>query len=280
MFLQIQHELHYYYSDAVALSPHTLYLYPRLAAHLNVKSYDLKISPAPSLQAKNLDLEGNVQQMVFFSEKCNRLNISVLVNIETQNFNPFGFVYSPFEASILPFQYPESQQKLLSPYLEKEGITTLIDQTARNLAASVDWNTTKFLTSLNEYIFTQFQYEIRELGLPNSPEITLLERRGSCRDYAVFFIACCRTLGLAARFVSGYHFLDPTQPQYLHAWAEVYLPGGGWRGFDPTQNCSATHQHVPLAASAWSEQATPVKGTFSGKAQSSFEATVSVKEIS
>jgi transglutaminase-like putative cysteine protease len=172
----------------------------------------------------------------------------------------------------------------LAVYLRKQNVTTLIDQVARSVAASAGWNTSQFLVGLNEYIFKNFAYEVREEGMPFEPEKTLLEQRGSCRDFAVFFVACCQTLGLAARFVSGYQYLspdkliDPTQPQDLHAWAEVYLPGGGWRGFDPTQNASVTDSYIPLAASAFPQNVSPITGTFAGNAGFSFNAGVQITQ--
>ena len=92
-------------------------------------------------------------------------------------------------------------------------------------------------------------------------------------------MAMCRVMGIAARFVSGYHYGDPEQEQYLHAWVEVYLPGGGWRGFDPTQNCLVSGKHIPLGASAISAAVTPVYGTYRGSAKGSFVTKVRLLEV-
>jgi transglutaminase-like putative cysteine protease len=166
----------------------------------------------------------------------------------------------------------------LQSYLNRKGVTTYVDQTARQIAASVNWDTSSFLSELNKFIHS-FAYEIREEGDAYSPEKTLLERRGSCRDYSVLFMAMCRALGIASKFVSGYYFSDPNQPQYLHAWVNVYLPGGGWRGYDPTQNCLVSGRHIPLATSAMPNLISPIHGTFRGSAQSVFKAEVSVRKI-
>ena len=278
MNLKIEHELLYEYTDAVHLEPHYLYLQPKRNSLLTVKSYTIEIDPQPDIVAKNLDATDNTQQILFFSKPTTKLHIKATSIVETTEFNPLSFVYHPFQNSQLPIEYSEQLQVTLMPYLVKTGITTLVDQTARQIAGGVNWNTTSFLTELNKFINT-FAYEVREDGQPNSPETTLLTKKGSCRDYSVLFMATCRVLGIAARFVSGYHYGDPEQPQYLHAWVEVYLPGGGWRGFDPTQNCLVSGKHIPLGASAISEAVTPVYGTYRGSAKSSFMTSVHLIEL-
>ncbi|MDZ7900520.1 MAG: transglutaminase family protein [Arcicella sp.] len=278
MKLNIEHELDYQYTNAVFLEPHYLYLHPKRSSLLTLLSHEIEITPPPSTIAKNLDSSDNIQYILFFKDTTSSLNIKVNSLVETTEFNPLSFLYHPFESSSLPIKYSDDLEKVLSPYLVKDGITTLIDQTARQIAASVNWNTTAFLTTLNSYI-NQFSYEIREDGLPNTPETTLLSKQGSCRDYSVLYMAMCRVLGVAARFVSGYHYVETenlNSVQHLHAWVEVYLPGGGWRGFDPTQNCLVSGNHVPVGASAIPQMVTPIKGTFRGSAVSVFEAKVKI----
>jgi transglutaminase-like putative cysteine protease len=281
MKLTIAHELDYQYTNAVFLEPHYLYLHPKRSSLLTLLSHEIEIMPPPSTIIKNLDYADNIQYIIFFKDTTSSLSIKVKSLVETTEFNPLSFIYHPFESSSLPIKYSDELEKVLSPYLVKDGITTLIDQTARQLAASVNWNTTAFLTTLNSYI-NQFSYEIREDGLPHIPETTLLSKNGSCRDYSVLYMAMCRALGIAARFVSGYYYIDTENPdriQYLHAWVEVYLPGGGWRGFDPTQNCLVSGNHVPIGASAIPQMVTPISGTFRGNAVSVFEAKVKIGEV-
>lgn len=283
MKIQIHHELSYEYNDAVYLEPHYLYLTPRESSILKIRKYDLEISPKPNVLSENLDAEGNVQKIAFFKEPAERLLIKVFTEVETLDFNPFEFVYYPFDSNNLPVNYPESIKKSLGLYLTLEGVTTLVDQTARQIAASAGWSTSKFLTELSNFIFKGFAYEIREDGAPYSPETTLLSRSGSCRDYAVLYCAMCRAMGIASRFVSGYYLanvdpLAPSQDQYLHAWVEVYLPGGGWRGFDPTQNQVVSGSHVPLASSVVPELITPVSGTYRGSGNGFLATKVKIKE--
>jgi transglutaminase-like putative cysteine protease len=282
MIAKIKHLLSYKYSSTVNLEPHVLYLHPRKSSLLTVNSFSLNINPKPIQISKNLDPEGNIQNILFFKEPTDFLEIEMNAVVETTEFNPFDFVYFPFESKTLPLNYTHSYQKTLSPYLGQEGVTSLVEQTARQIASQVKWNTSSFLSELNEFIFKQFAYEIREEGAPNSAEYTLVNRRGSCRDYAVLFSAMCRALGLATRFVSGYYVgvapVDvPNQTHHLHAWVEVYLPGGGWRGYDPTQHEVVAGNHIPLAASCLPEEITPVFGSYRGSASSELITQLSIE---
>lgn len=130
---------------------------------------------------------------------------------------------------------------------------------------------------LNARLHRQIRHEIRDSGQPPAPEITLRRGRGACRDLTVLFMAACRSQGLAARFVSGYQKGDGNRPRrYMHAWPEIYLPGGGWRGFDPTLGLAVADQHVAVAAAARPEAAAPLEGHFHGATTSTLEAEVRI----
>jgi len=284
MIASIQHKLRYDYSEAVTLGPHILYLHPRKSALLSVQEFKIQIDPAPVQTSKNLDPEGNIQNILFFKEPTSYLSIEVKTTVETTEFNPFDFVYFPFESKTLPITYSTSYQKTLSPYLGLEGVTPNVEQMARQIASEVRYSTSDYLSALNEFISSKFAYEIREEGAPNTPEFTLINRKGSCRDYAVLFSALCRAMGLATRFVSGYYIgvspVDvPNQTHHLHAWVEVYLPGGGWRGYDPTQHEVVSGNHIPLAASCLPEEITPVFGSYRGAASYILTTNVFIERI-
>ena len=122
-------------------------------------------------------------------------------------------------------------------------------------------NTLDFLFALNQRIYQDCEYIIRETGKPYPAGMTWRRKKGSCRDYTVLFMEVCRAVGIAARFVSGYQEGDAQQQNRdLHAWVEVYLPGGGWRGYDPTLGLVISDRHIPLAASAIPELAAAVEG--------------------
>ncbi|GAB4016781.1 transglutaminase family protein [Spirosoma koreense] len=267
MHLHVRHESEYTYDIPVALGPQTLYLYPRTYPYQRLLDYTLIIDPTPAKIVRNIDVEGNVQQLVYFSRPTNRLRVTAEIQLQSEEFNSFDFVLFPFEAQRVPFQYPKAEQELLQPYLQRVGVSDRVEQWARQIAADAGWQTTGFLMNLNQTI-RQFTYEIRELGAPFPPEQTLTLARGSCRDYTTLFMAACRSLGIAARFVSGYLFGNPQQEHQLHAWAEVYLPGAGWRGFDPTEGSVVVNRHIFLTSTAQPELAAPIRGTFSGQANS------------
>ncbi|UFH53079.1 transglutaminase family protein [Spirosoma sp. KNUC1025] len=267
MHLHVRHESEYTYDIPVALGPQTLYLYPRAYPYQRLLDYELIIDPKPARIVRNIDVEGNVQQLVYFNHPTAHLSVTAEMHLQSDEFNSFDFVLFPFETQHVPFLYPKAEQDLLQPYLDRAGISERVEVWARQIAAGAGWQTTAFLMSLNQTI-QQFTYEIRELGAPFPPEQTLSLRKGSCRDYTTLFMAACRSLGIAARFVSGYLFGNPQQEHQLHAWVEVYLPGAGWRGFDPTEGSVVVNRHIFLTSTAKPELAAPISGTFIGQAKS------------
>jgi transglutaminase-like putative cysteine protease len=196
--------------------------------------------------------------------------------LSSHEFNVFDFVLFPFNTKNIPFQYPEHLYKYLVPYLGRNEITPYVEQFSRQIAAEARWETVPFLVELGRYIYENFAYQLREQGNALPPEDTLRDRCGSCRDFSRLFIAACRSLGIAARFVSGYLYGNPQQEHELHAWAEVYLPGAGWRGFDPTEGRAIMNNHISLGASADFDQLAPVMGTFQGQAASTLSTEVDI----
>lgn len=278
MILSVEHTLYYSYSNSVSLTPHTIYLTPKASPNQEITSFQLEILPTPNILYKNIDVEGNAQSVAFFNTPTDRLSFRAKVEIVSEEVNPFHFIYYPFGAETLPFKYPEKELVLLQPYLTNEGVTTLIDQFARQIAAEANWKTTEFLTRISKYIRYDFFYEKRLEGEAHSPETTLISRKGTCRDYAVLMIAACKAMGLAARFVSGYCYGSELQAHELHAWVEVYLPGAGWRGFDPTEGRIVDFHYIALASSSQAELINPIRGGFRGNAISSLNAFVDIRQ--
>lgn len=280
MRLHVVHTLKYTYSEPIILEPHNIYLAPKAYPHQHIHEYSLEISPNPSKVVKNMAIEDNTQHIAYFvPEPIQELSINANMLIESKEFNVFDFVLFPFETQQLPFKYPDRKIGLLQPYLQRDGVTTYVEQFARQIAMSVRWNTVNFLTALSQNIAQNFVYEKRDIGPPNTPDYTLTNRIGTCRDYTQLFIACCRSLGIAARFVSGYLYGSELQAHELHAWAEAYLPGAGWRGFDPTEGKAVVNNYIYLATSAVPSIITPVSGTFRGNANSKLETNILIEEI-
>lgn len=267
MHLHVRHESEYTYDHPVALGPQTLYLYPRTYPYQRLLAYELIIDPKPSRIVRNIDVEGNVQQLVYFDHPTRHLCVTAEMELQSDEFNSFDFVLFPFDTQQVPFHYPKSVADLLQPYLEQVDLSDRVRQWAEQIAAGANWQTTSFLMALNQAI-REFTYEVREEGAPFPPEQTLTLGKGSCRDYTTLFMAACRSMGIAARFVSGYLLGNPQQEHQLHAWAEVYLPGAGWRGFDPTEGSVVVNRHIFLTSTAKPDLAAPISGTFSGQANS------------
>jgi len=267
---QISHTTTYVYSQPVLLQPHVVRLRPRSDGTQTLQSFSMLVSPTPQHQSPVVDLEGNaITKLWFDREPVTTLTVQVLSQVETYRTNPFDYLLDPWAVK-LPIDYPSSILNQLQPYLAGFPATATLDPIALELAQEIAHqsgeNPTHFLATLNQQIYQSCQYFIREQGDPFPPGLTWSKKAGSCRDLTVLFMECCRAVGLASRFVSGYQEGDlaSTEEFHLHAWAEVYLPGGGWRGFDPTHGLAVGDRNVALAASPFPKYAAPITGAFSG----------------
>ncbi len=267
MRYQIVHTTSYTYDRPVSLQPHVLRLRPRCDSCQELHSFSLEVVPEPAKVYQIIDLEGNAVVRILFKEPTLQLYFKVTSEVETHRTNPFDFLLEPW-ATVLPIDYPASLLSDLQPYFQRYGAPTTIDpvvaQLAQEVHQAVGGETIAFLSELNQRIYKNCEYTVRETGGPFPAALTWTQKLGSCRDLSVLFMEACRAVGLAARFVSGYQEGDPNQQRELHAWAEVYLPGAGWRGYDPTNGLAVADHHVTLVASAISGQASPVSGKFLG----------------
>ena len=267
MRYHIVHTTTYTYDRPVSLQPHVLRLRPRCDGCQTLRSFSLEIIPEPAGVYQIIDLEGNAVVRAWFRESTDQLHFKVTSDVETYRTNPFDFLLEPW-ATKLPLDYPASLLFQLQPYFQRDGLPATVDPVAAQLAQEVyqvvGGDVIAFLSELNQRIHKTCEYTIRETGDPLPAGLTWTQKLGSCRDLSVVFIEACRALGLAARFVSGYQEGDPNQERDLHAWAEVYLPGAGWRGYDPTNGIAVADRHVTLVASPLPRYAAPVSGNFRG----------------
>ncbi len=281
MAYQIIHTTTYNYSQSVDLTPHLLRLRPRSDVFQSLHSFEIDVFPQPQGQSHFLDLEGNNLIQLWFTEPTEKLSIKVSSQVETYCNNPFNYLLEPWAAQLPILDYPLSMFTHLQPYLQPDNCDPIITQLAQEIWQTVEGNTISFLSTLNQHIHQTCQYTIRETGDPFPAGITWKQQLGSCRDLAVVWMAACRTMGLATRFVSGYQEGDVSDPErHLHAWAEVYLPGAGWRGYDPTQGLAVSDRHIALVASVHPRHAAPISGNFKGSgARSQMEYTLSVEKL-
>ena len=276
MRISVTHSTVYRYASPVYLEPHTIRLRPRDDGAQRLSSFAMEISPLPVGQAECLDQDGNVVVEAWFEGLISELTVRTMFTAETLRANPFAFLVRRGMAE-LPPQYSASVYAELSPYSLDAGIGEPVRQLAAAAAAEAGSRTVDFLSALNQKVYRSLQYVTRDLGPPHPPEETLAEGQGSCRDFAMVFVAACRAVGLAARFVSGYNCC-PEHPHQsdMHAWAEVYIEGGGWRAYDPSAGLAVSTSHVAVAAAAAPALAAPIVGAYRGAAPAKMEFAISV----
>jgi transglutaminase-like putative cysteine protease len=267
MRISVTHSTVYRYERAVTLEPHTIRLRPRVDAAQRLLNHQLSIEPRPAGTAGLLDQDGNVALQAWFEGAVEELAVATTFEVETLRANPYDFLLPTPDALALPGVPPAA----LSHYVEGRSDGP-IRQFAERIAAQADRQTMPFLKTLVVSLFETSRHIVRPLGDPRPAAETLVTREGSCRDLTVLFCACCREVGLPARFVSGYERESAFQEHsYMHAWAEVYIPGGGWRGFDPSRGLAVSTSHVAVAAAADPALAAPISGSYRGTASSAMQ---------
>lgn len=264
--LRVSHLTRYEYDHEVGFSPHILYLRPREGAQLRLLRHHLSVQPEARLSHVR-DPHDNNFAWAHFWERADCLNIRSEFEVENTLTNPFDFILKPY-AFAFPFTYEPVFDFALGPYLAPP-----FDDTQARLRAWLDAEfpvadrpaeTVPFLTALNTLLFQKLRYTRREERGIQPSTVTLDLGGGACRDYAVLLVELLRTLGLAARFVSGYMSAPPEDDHRtvgaMHAWAEVYLPGGGWRALDPTHGLWCDENFIPVAHAAQAESVNPIQG--------------------
>jgi uncharacterized protein (DUF2126 family) len=267
----LNHITHYKYDRPVNLGPQVVRLRPAPHCRSNVISYSLRVEPVGHFINWQQDPFANYQARLVFPEKTTEFKVTVDLVVEMAVYNPFDFFLEP-SAENFPFQYDKAVRQELAPYLATEPMTPLVkgylDRIDRAECRTID-----FLVGINQKVANDIQYLIRLEPGVQTPEETLKNASGSCRDSGWLLVQLLRHLGLAARFVSGYLIqLTPDVKSLdgpsgttvdftdLHAWCEVYLPGAGWIGLDATSGLMAGEGHIPLACTPQPSSAAPIEG--------------------
>lgn len=265
MRFEIQHESHYTFAEPVLLGQHLLRFQPRSAGAQRLQSFKLDIEPPPRGQTDHVDAEGNSVTRVWFKQPTDFLRITSHSVVTVSRTNPYDFLLNETNRK-LPVAYLPALQPILATARQREFVASPDDPVAalgQSMVESSGHQVTKFLSDLTQEICRLCKAIRRETGAPWTPEFTLAKKSGACRDLTVLFVDACRAVGLAARFASGYQQGAVDQDRRdLHAWAEVYIPGAGWRGFDPTSGLAVSDRHVAIAASVFPSGASCVDGTF------------------
>ena len=285
----LNHVTHYRYDRPINLGPQIIRLRPCAHARTRILSYSMRVIPGDHFINWQQDPQANYLARMVFPEKTTEFRIEVDFVAEMAVHNPFDFFLEP-EAEEYPFSYPAEQAHELQPYraclTPTPQLTAYLKTIPHEKVRTID-----FLVGLNQRIQQDIGYTIRMEPGVQTPEETLTKRTGSCRDSAWLLVQVMRHLGLAARFVSGYLIqLAPdvksldgpsgTEIDFtdLHAWCEVYLPGAGWVGLDPTSGLLAGEGHIPVACSPDPGSAAPVSGV-TDKCECEFEHSMSVTRI-
>ena len=256
MLFEIDHLTRYRYSVPVQLGEHLLRFLPPFRAGQRPVYCRVDIDPLPSYREEITDAWGNRVERVWFHGETGHLEVRAHLEVETQATNGpalcwlppgYGAAAAGLAPYLEPLDDPASLQPLVQPLLDASGNDGLA-----------------FLAALNTAVHAYYHRGVRLDGPPHTPAQTLALGEGVCRDLTVLFMAAARLAGFATRFVSGYQQGDGTrQVRYLHAWPEVCLPGGDWRGYDPTHGTSIGADHVAVAAAPTAAAVTPLEGGYS-----------------
>ncbi len=275
----LEHRTSYTFDRLVEVYPHVVRLRPAPHSRTPIEAYSLQVEPGDHFINWQQDAFGNFLARLVFPNRTRSLTITVGLIADMKVINPFDFFIEEW-AEKIPFAYPKSLQEDLKPYLrpvdegdEGSGPGELTQAWVRNFFMPPGTETNDFLVALNRAVNADVGYSLRMEPGVQTPDFTLRTGIGSCRDSAWLLVSILRQMGYAARFVSGYlvqltsdvEALDgPSGPAAdftdLHAWTEVYIPGAGWIGLDPTSGLFAGEGHIPLSATPHPESAAPITG--------------------
>lgn len=287
----IYHLTHYKYDNPVRLGPQIIRLKPAAHSLTKVISHSLKVTPENHFVNLQQDPYGNYLARFVFPDPVTELKIEVDLVADMTVYNPFDF-FTEEEAVKWPFDYPADIRDDLTIYMTPEPASPALQAFLATLDRTPGQGTVDMVVGLNARLQQEIGYVIRMEPGVQTPEETLTSARGSCRDSSWLLVQILRHLGLAARFVSGYLIqLTPdlkaldgpsgTEVDFtdLHAWAEVYIPGAGWIGLDPTSGLLTGESHIPLAATPHYRNAAPISGGYIGEAKTDFAFDMQVKRV-
>jgi len=279
---KILHRTYYNFSAEVRLLQHALRLRPREGHELRIESSTLTISPNASIRWQR-DMQDNSIAIASFESPVRQLSIESETIILQFNENALDFMVADY-ALDFPFQYAADELVDLLPYITMaipESRSMLTELVGKVWQAGEGIQTTVLLQRLIVHINQSLSYAIREEPGIQTPMETLAKQSGSCRDFAYLFMEIMRSIGLASRFVSGYLNAITSSTDYgaTHAWAEVYLPGVGWKGFDPTSGLIVGPNHIAVAVARLPDSVPPVSGAYIGSAQATLNVGVWVTKL-
>jgi transglutaminase-like putative cysteine protease len=283
MLLKIEHTTRYRYSRPVEFTPHRLRLLPRPFPDLKVVSASIVMNPDAQVRWSR-DAEDNPVGTATLVGLSQELLIESRLVLERTETNPFNFVLEDRILN-LPLAYTSQEFSHLTPYL---GVTDPRDYVLREWLSPFlsregggSNSTLSVLIGINGAISSSFRHVARHDYGVRTPRETITRGEGTCRDFALMLMESARSLGIAARYVSGYLCGPPGGggESHTHGWCELYLPGAGWLGFDPANGILADSHHVPVAVSAMAGEIPPVEGAFLGRAEDFLQQEVTITAL-
>jgi transglutaminase-like putative cysteine protease len=278
--LRIIHKTEYFYNQPVTFGPHQALMRPREGHDAHIARAHVHVEPKAEVRWLH-DIYDNSIAILTFERASDKLSIASEVDVDLYYDDPIEWPIAP-SARSFPFQYPPEEHVDLMVYrlpsYPYDGPTLL--RWLRGLyepGQVID--TFDLLNNLNTHIYRSFRYDSRDALGVQLPNETLMRGSGTCRDFAVLMMEAARYLGFGARFVTGYIQMADGQHGATHAWTEIYIPGAGWRGFDPTNNKLVGSEHIPVAVSREQEKASPLSGSWEGPADAFDRMTVSVQVV-
>lgn len=265
MHCRYTHHTRYDFDRPVFLEPHLIRLVPRGDAGQRLGALRIDVDPVPDGKTLLTDLSGNTVLSIWFSGQTRHLDVTVAAGVELFRENPFDYLLDArsgvLPVPLAPAEAREAASCLVPVPMPRATAEGLAERLRRDGADTPQAFALALLGAMTERLAVVTREEPGIL----SPDALLARGEGACRDLTVCFMAASRHVGIPARFVSGYHEGDPEREDCeLHAWAELWMPGGGWRGFDPSLGLAVADRHVVVAAAPDPEGAAPVSGTYRG----------------
>ena len=242
-----------------------LRLQPRTSFDQRLISFSIDCDPTPARHTHCLDLHGNIRHWFWFDKQDTGLTLTTHAVVDCLVDNPFDFIVVDPGVDTLPASYEQPVRSASDHYRRRPHPNPAVDALAHQIKTQSEDQTVRFLSDMARHLRQNIKHTARQNADAWSPTTTLERGEGDSRDIGSLYIDTCRAVGLAARFVSGYAF-DAADDSHreLHTWAEVYLPGAGWRGYDPTTGLAVSNRHIAVAASPLADYAAPIAQNLTG----------------
>ena len=275
MILYISHQTTYTYSEKVVPGMHYKHFHPQNRPYLKVRDFHLEVQPNPSLLSARLVPENNVYHQVWMNQEVHKLHITASAVLDVKTFNPFDFIVDingPHSSA----EYLRQNQEYFRPFIEEMELPERMQDFSREVA---DNNPVSFCSNLAREIHESWIHELRPEHGILTPVECYDRKAGSCRDLTRMAIAILRNQGFPCRYVGGYCFVPQLEDGHeLHAWLEIYLPGSGWLGVDPSLGLLTSEHHIPVASSFEPSRTLPVQGFYHGDASSEMTAKITISK--